>query len=88
MALMARSKLKGKGPAHKSKSFKKKQNAKLAAKSTASKRSSKKRRNVDVTMIDTDIVRGASAIHPPPPPRPGIWPQGLMGSRQLLGPRR
>ena len=64
MALMARSKLKGKGPSHKSKSFKKKTNKQLAAKTITSKRKAKKRRNVDVVMMDVGTARGASVSLP------------------------
>ncbi len=68
MALMSRSKLKGKGPAHKSKSFKKKTNKQLAAKTITSKRKAKKRRsNVDVTMMDTDAPRRACLAPAPVP---------------------
>ena len=74
MALMPRSKLKGKGPAHKSKSFKKKTNKQLAAKTVTSKRKAKKRRNVDVTMMDADTPRRACFLaapsHPCMTPRP------------------
>ena len=58
MALMKRSTLKGKGPSHKSKSFKKKHNSELKARSTLAKRKPK-RKHADADMMETD----AGATH-------------------------